>query len=287
MSAPASRPAPKLDWRAGAGRLVAAGKSLEWAGFGPAPSAELPAILLLHEGLGCLGLWRDFPRKLTEATGLPVFAWSRAGYGRSDPAKLPRPMDYMTREAVEVLPDVIDAVGAEQVILFGHSDGGTIAAEYAGRVDDPRLRGVVVMAPHFFAEPMGLQSIKDAAEAFATTDMKARMGKHHDDPEAAFRGWNDAWLNPDFHHWNVADAIDGIRVPVLAIQGEGDQYGTRAQVDEIAKRSPAPVEVLMLGDCKHAPQFEQPQAVLDAVAGFVARLARDKATSGAAQAEAP
>lgn len=265
-----------VDWGAGRGVLSAAGKSLEWASFGPASEAG-PVIVMLHEGLGCVALWRDFPEKLAEATGLPVFAYSRAGYGQSDPAELPRPLDYMTREAVEVLPDVLDAIGAAQVILFGHSDGATIAAEYAGRVSDQRVRGLILMAPHFFTEPMGLAAIREAGAQFASGDLKARMAKYHRDPEVAFRGWNDVWLDPGFEAWNVAEVIDYLRIPVVVIQGQGDQYGTRAQVDEVESRSYAPVELVMLEDCRHSPHLDQPEVTLEAVAGFTERLVRIEA----------
>lgn len=262
-----------VDWSRGAGRLTAAGRSLEWAAFGPAPDCR-PVVVMLHEGLGCVALWRDFPRRVAEATGLPVFAFSRAGYGQSDPADLPRPLDYMTREAVEVVPDVLDAIGADHYVLLGHSDGATIAAEYAGRVEDFRVRGLILMAPHFFTEPMGLAEIADAGTAFATTDLKAKMAKYHRDPEATFRGWNDAWLAPGFKAWNVAEVIDYLRVPALVIQGEEDQYGTCAQVAEVETRSYAPVDVVMLADCRHSPHLDQPERTLSAVAEFLARLNR-------------
>ena len=267
-----------LDWNRGTGRLSAAGKSLEWGAFGPAPSEGVPVIVLLHEGLGCLALWRDFPQALAARTGLPVLAYSRAGYGRSDPADLPRPLDYMTREAVEALPDVLDAIGAGSYVLMGQSDGATIAAEYAGRVEDFRVRGVVLMAPHFFTEPMGLAEIRQAREAFAATDLKDRMARYHDDPEATFRGWNDAWLDPGFEAWNVAEVIDYLRIPALVIQGRQDQYGTEAQLREIETRSYAPVEVALLEECRHSPQFDQPEATLDAVADFTTRLVRIETT---------
>ena len=265
-----------IEWGAGTGVVEAGGKRLEWGAFGPAPDGR-PVIVLLHEGLGCLTLWRDFPEKLSKATGLPVFAFSRAGYGGSDACDLPRPLDYMTREAVDVLPGVLDALGPEKVILMGHSDGATIAAIHAGSVADPRVRGIVLMAPHFFAEEMGLAEIARAREAYETTDLREKMGKYHRDPDAAFRGWNGAWLDPGFRAWNVADVIDYIRVPALVIQGREDQYGTLAQVDEIATRSYAPVETLVLDGCRHAPQFDQPGAVIGAVGGFAARLERIEA----------
>lgn len=252
--------------------LEADGKRLEWDWWGPGPEAA-PTIVLLHEGLGCLALWRDFPERLAGATGFGVMAWSRAGYGQSDPADLPRPLDYMTHEAVTVLPQVLAATGFRRGILMGHSDGATIAAEYAGRVSDHRVRGLVLMAPHVFTEPMGLVEIARARDAFAT-GLRDRMAKWHRDPDHTFRGWNDAWLDPAFAAWNVAEVIDYLRVPVLAIQGRQDQYGTLAQIAEFETRSYAPVDVAILDDCRHAPHQDQPDAVLSAVAGFCARLER-------------
>lgn len=255
------------------GRLIAEGKSLEYACFGPAPD-KAPTIVLLHEGLGCLALWRDFPERLSKATGFGVMAYSRDGYGQSDPADLPRPLNYMTREAVVVLPQVLEAIGFRRGILMGHSDGATIAAIYAGSVSDARVRGIILMAPHFFTEEGGLAEIAKAKEAFETAGLKDRMAKYHRDPENAFRGWNDSWLHPDFKSWNVADVIDYLRVPTLSIQGVDDQYGTLAQIDVIEDRSYAPVERLVLDNCRHAPFLDQPQAVLAAVSEFTKRLER-------------
>ncbi|GAB4287205.1 MAG: alpha/beta hydrolase [Roseovarius sp.] len=266
-----------LNWSEGRGMLAAGGKRLEWAAFGPAPEGDVPVIAMLHEGLGCVSLWRDFPERLAQATGLPVFVWSRAGYGQSDPAELPRPLDYMTQEALGPLPQVLDAIGARRYILLGHSDGATIAAEYAGRVEDFRVRGLILMAPHLFAEPEGLAEIARAREVFASGDLKARMARHHRDPEATFRGWNDAWLHPDFRAWDVTEVIDYLRVPVLVIQGRQDQYGTLAQVREIAERSYAPVDTLILDDCRHAPHLDRPEETLAAIADFAARLQRIEA----------
>lgn len=258
-----------IDWASGKGWLTAGGKRLEWAAWGERDAG--PVIVLLHEGLGCLALWRDFPERLAQATGLGVFAFSRANYGQSDAGDLPFPVDYMTRQARDVLPEVLDQIGAAQFVLMGHSDGATIAAEYAGRIEDFRVRGLVLMAPHVFTEPMGLAEIARAGEAFGP-ETAARMGKYHRDPEATFRGWNDAWLNPDFAKWDVSEVIDYLRIPTLVIQGRQDQYGTMKQVEEFETRSYAPVDVLALDDCRHAPQFDQPETVLDAVHFFTGRL---------------
>lgn len=263
-----------MTWREGF--LTAGGKRLEYKCWGPAPDAA-PTIVLLHEGLGCVALWRDFPEKLAAATGFGVMAYSRAGYGQSDATELPRPLDYMTREAVEVLPEVLDAIGFQRGVLFGHSDGATIASIYAGSIEDFRVRGLAVVAPHFFTEDMGLAEIAQAKVAYETTDLGAKLGKYHKDAENAFRGWNDAWLAEGFKSWNVADVIDYLRVPTLAIQGTADQYGTKAQIDEIESRSYAPVDVLMIDDCRHSPHLEKPEAVLSAMAEFCARLERIEA----------
>lgn len=256
--------------------LTAGGKSLEYACFGPRPG-QAPTIVLLHEGLGSLALWRDFPRRVAEATGCGVFAFSRAGYGQSDLADLPRPLDYMNREAVDVLPEVLDRIGFQEGVLLGHSDGATIAAIYAGSVEDFRVRGLILMAPHFFTEDMGLAEIAKAREAYESSDLKERMAKYHRDPDNTFRGWNDSWLNPGFKTWNVADAIDYLRVPVLAIQGREDQYGTLRQIEEVEARSYAPVDVEIVEDCRHAPHLDQPETTLAAIAEFVARLRRIEA----------
>ena len=265
------------QWAA-SGHLSAGGKTLEYACWGPAPS-DAPTLVLLHEGLGCNALWRDFPAKLAEATGHGVFAYSRAGYGNSDPADLPRPLDYMTREAVDILPQVLNAIGFRRGILVGHSDGATIAAIYAGSVQDMRVRGIVTMAPHFFTEEIGLAEIAAAKKAFASSDMKARMSKYHADPDNTFHGWNDSWLHPDFKSWNVSEVIDYIRVPVLAIQGEDDQYGTLAQIEELYNRCYAPVEKLILSDCRHAPFLDQQEKVVAGIADYCARLERIEAAT--------
>ncbi|MCG6901175.1 MAG: alpha/beta hydrolase [Rhodobacter sp.] len=258
------------------GRLTAAGKELEYSCFGPAPDTA-PTILLLHEGLGCTALWRDFPHALVGATGFGVCAYSRAGYGQSNPCDLPRPPDYMTREATVILPEVLNAIGFRRGILMGHSEGATIAAIYAGSVIDHRVRGLVLMAPLFFTEDSGLAEIARAKAAYETGDLRARMAKYHRNPDIAFRGWNEGWLHPDFRDWNVADVIDYLRIPVLAIQGREDQYGTLAHVTEIETRSYAPVDTVILDDCRHAPFVDQRQAVLDAVSEFTQRLERIEA----------
>jgi pimeloyl-ACP methyl ester carboxylesterase len=254
---------------------VADGKRLEAVAYGPPPK-EAPTIVMLHEGLGCVALWRDFPAKLAAATGCGVFAYSRAGYGGSERIALPRPLDYMSREARFSLPVVLEAIGLERGILLGHSDGASIAAIYAGEHADERVQGLVLMAPHLFTEAPGLASIAEARRAYETGDLRAKLAKYHADVDVAFRGWNGAWLDPGFKTWNIEDAVERWRVPALLIQGVDDQYGTLAQIRSIEARSPAPVKSLILDACRHSPQIDQPQATLEAIVRFCAKVAEGR-----------
>jgi pimeloyl-ACP methyl ester carboxylesterase len=256
--------------------LSVRGLELEYACFGPPPE-QAPTIVMLHEGLGCVTLWRDFPARVAKATGMGVIAYSRAGYGKSDPVELPRPVDFMTREALEVLPEVLDQIGFQRGILLGHSDGASIAAIHAGSLADMRVRGLILMAPHFFTEPGGLAAIAEAKRNYDSGDLRERLAKYHDHVDIAFRGWNDTWLRDDFRSWDIADVIDYFRIPVLAIQGREDAYGTLAQIEIIEERSYAPVDLLVLEGCGHAPHLEQAEAVLAAVAEFTERLERIEA----------
>lgn len=262
----------RIDWADGAtGFVQADGRSLEYACYGPEPESA-PTIIMLHEGLGCVRLWRDFPRMVSHSTGFGVFTYSRAGYGQSDSITLPRPLDYMTREAQDSLPEILNSIGLRYGILLGHSDGATISAVYAGSVSDLRIRGLILIAPHFFAEEVGLLEIARAKVSFETSDMKLKMAKYHRNPEVAFWGWNDAWLNPDFRRWNVSDVIDHLRIPVLAIQGEDDQYGTLVQISEIEDRINSPFEKLILPECGHSPHLREPEKTLAAITEFAIRL---------------
>ncbi len=254
------------------GFLRAAGKLLEYRCYGPPPNQK-PTLVLLHEGLGSASLWRGFPELLVEKTGWGVLAYSRAGYGQSELVELPRPLDYMTLEAQDVISDVLSAAGIEQAVLFGHSDGGTIASIFAGTIDDDRLNGLIVMAPHYFTESAGLREITKAKQAYDEGDLKFKMSKYHRDADTTFRGWNDSWLHPDFESWNVADVLNGVNVPVLAIQGADDQYGTLRQIQEIEKRCKTPVTLLVLDGCRHSPHLDQPSMVLDAVNAYCGGLA--------------
>jgi pimeloyl-ACP methyl ester carboxylesterase len=256
------------------GMLDLGAMRLEYRMIGPRPEAA-PTIVMLHEGLGCVGLWGDFPDTLQQATGAGVFVYSRAGYGRSSPAALPRPLTFMHEEARDVLPRLLAAIGFRRGLLLGHSDGASIAAIYAGSVADHRVRGLVLIAPHFFTEDMGIAEIARAKEAYATTDLRERLGRWHADVDNAFRGWNGAWLDPAFRAWDITEALAYIRVPILIVQGEDDQYGTVKQVEAAQEECYCPVEVALLPGVRHAPHREAPALLLAKVADFVSRLLRE------------
>jgi len=252
------------------GFLDIGSQHLEYRMIGPRPD-RAPTLLLLHEGLGCVGLWGDFPDKLAKATGCGVFVYSRAGYGQSSPVALPRPLSYMHDEARDTLPQLLDSTGFRRGLLIGHSDGASIAAIYAGTHQDHRVGGLVLIAPHFFTEDPGIASIVEAKNAYDTTDLRAKLARWHVDVDNAFRGWNGAWLDPDFRKWDITEQLAYIRVPILIVQGEGDQYGTVAQIETAERECYCPVEVALLPGVKHSPQREAPEATLKAIADFVAR----------------
>lgn len=233
-----------------------------------------PAIVMLHEGLGSAALWGDFPEKLAATTQTTVFAYSRAGYGASSPVALPRPLTYMHDEAKDVLPSLLDAIGFRRGLLLGHSDGSSIAAIYAGSVEDFRVRGLILIAPHFFTEEQGLASIRAAKAAYETGDLKPRLARWHKHVDIAFNAWNGAWLDPGFREWDITDALAYIRVPVQIVQGVNDQYGTIRQVEAAQEECYCPVEVAMIAGAGHSPQRERPELTLEAITGFANRVLR-------------
>ncbi len=251
--------------------IVIDGREIEAKWWGPGPEQK-PTIVLLHEGLGCVTLWRDFPAKLAEMTGCGVLAYSRFGYGASAPVKLPRPLTYMHDEALQVLGRVLDQAGVKTAILVGHSDGGSIATIYAGGVQDFRLRGAVLIAAHFFTEDMGIASIEAAKVAYKTTNLREKLARYHRDVDNAFFGWNGAWLDPGFRAWRIDDFVATIRVPVLLVQGSADEYGTLAQFEVFCSEAYCPVERLVVAGAGHSPHLTHGEDVLPAVAGFVGRI---------------
>ena len=253
------------------GMLNIGSSELEYRMIGPPPH-EAPTLVVLHEGLGSVRQWGDFPDRLATATNAGVFVYSRAGYGESSPVALPRPLTYMHDEALDVLPKVLDAIGFRRGILIGHSDGASIAAIYAGSVQDHRIRGLSLIAPHFVVEDVGIASIAAAKQAYETTDLKDKLARWHKDVDVAFRGWNEAWLSPEFRKWDIAESLAYIRVPVQIVQGGADQYGTLRQIEIANEECYCPVDVAVLPGIGHAPHREAPNRTLIVISDFVNRI---------------
>ena len=234
-----------------------------------ATDANMPTLVLLHEGLGCVAMWRDFPQKLAGATGCRTVVFSRAGYGHSEAYAQPRTPRYMHHEGEVMLPAFLDALGIERPLLVGHSDGGSIALIFAGALPQRPL-GVAVMAPHEFVEEETLAGIRAARSVWDSSDWPQKLARYHHDAPRVFSDWNDSWLSPAFRDWNIEAYLQRIACPVLAMQGEDDEYATMRQIEVISEVVPG-TEVLKLPACGHAPQRDQEAAVLSALAAFVSR----------------
>ncbi|MFA7431097.1 MAG: alpha/beta hydrolase [Rhodospirillaceae bacterium] len=262
-----------LDRDSHDGVLTINGVDLEYRWIAPR-DATAPALVFLHEGLGSVSLWRDFPDAVAEETGCGALIYSRQGYGKSAPVALPRPLRYMHIEGLEVLPALLDAAGLTRVVLIGHSDGASIALIHAGGGDPGgRVRGLVLMAPHVRNEESCVVGIRQIKEAWETTDLRDRLARHHGaNVDCAFRGWNDTWLRPDFWHWTIEEFLPAISVPTLVIQGEGDEYATAIHYDVIAAQVSGPCTVEVLPNCGHAPHKDQREAVLASTVRLVAEV---------------
>jgi pimeloyl-ACP methyl ester carboxylesterase len=252
--------------------LLVNGKRLEIDRHGASPE-DAPTLVFLHEGLGCLGLWGDFPSKLAAATGCGALVYSRLGYGKSDASILPRPIRYMHDEGLEVLPQLLEVAGIRDCILIGHSDGGSIAIIYAGGTEAIPLRGLITEAAHVFCEDICLRAVRLARKMYLNGVLRRKLKKHHgDNTDNAFWGWSDAWRHPDFRNWNIEEYLSGVKVPMLVIQGENDNQGTPAQVEAISRQVTTLVDAVMLPDCGHAPHKEQEAVVFKAMMDYIARL---------------
>jgi pimeloyl-ACP methyl ester carboxylesterase len=256
---------------AASGLLTIGACDLEYRMIGPAP-LDAPTIVMLHEGLGSARAWGDFPDRLQAATGIGVLVYSRAGYGGSSPVALPRPLDYMQIEALEVLPELLDKTRFRRGLLLGHSDGASIAAIYAGGTGDHRIRGVAMIAPHFVVEDISVTSIAAIKQAYETTGLRARLARWHGDVDNAFYGWNGAWLDPQFRDWDISEYLAYIRVPVAIVQGANDQYGTIRQIEIARDECYCPVDVTIIEGAGHSPHRETPGATLDAISQFAGRI---------------
>lgn len=244
-------------------------QDLEYRWFGDLSSCDTP-IVLLHEGLGSVSMWKSFPQRLSEKTGKAVLAYSRAGYGSSSPAALPRNPQYMHDEAGKVLPALLAALDVHKPILLGHSDGASIALLYAG-LYPTQAKALILEAPHVFVEQLTIDSIAEAKVAYQATDLRAKLGRYHADPEHVFWGWNDIWLSPAFRAWDITDILPAIRCPVLMIQGCDDEYGTAAQLDAISAVVPD-WQTVMLESCGHSPHRDQLDSTLKSIDVFVRAL---------------
>ncbi len=272
---------------------------METGWWGPGPS-DAPTLVLLHEGLGSVAHWRDVPEHLASTTGWGVFAYSRFGYGKSDPTALPRPMTYMHREADVVLPEVLLAAGIQRAVLVGHSDGGSIAAIYAGsppasrthptatrqsdspddciKKANPELLGLVMIAAHFVVEDLNIASIRQIKAEYETGALRQRLARHHRDVDMAFAGWNDAWLDPRFRDFDITGLLPAINVPILALQGEDDPYGTAEQLRVLEANVRTSLMTRLLAGARHAPHLEAKEATLEAITRFIATLSRGIST---------
>ncbi|MBV7462715.1 MULTISPECIES: alpha/beta fold hydrolase [unclassified Acidovorax] len=257
-----------IDWR---GRPV----QVEHQWIAP-ERRSAPLVVFLHEGLGSVAMWKDFPQQLCEAGGFRGLVFSRPGYGRSTPRAPDEAwgVDFMHRQAREVLPAFLEAVGVnEPPWFFGHSDGASIALLYASMFPQ-RVSGLVVLAPHLFVEDVTIQNIEQARDAYETTDLPRKLGRYHDDPDSAFWGWNRIWLDPTFRAWNIEKELGTVCVPVLAVQGLNDEYGTLAQIHGIAARVPG-TQLLELSDCAHSPHRDRSDDVIAATLAFVMAAGRN------------
>ena len=240
--------------------------TLEGQWFGPRPPTA-PTIVMLHEGLGSLSTWRDFPERLAESTGAGVFAYSRAGHGQSVPPPLPR-LDAMHHEAQEVLPRLLDAIGFQQGILLGHSDGASIVTIYAGKAADDRLRGIVLIEPHFNVEEKNLNAIRDMTQTFVKSDFRTRLARHHANVDAMFAGWSQRWLDPGFASFDIRQELASIRVPVMMIKCEEDPYSTVAQLDIAKAECRGPLRTIVIPVTGHSPHVSNPDETLEAITSF-------------------
>jgi len=246
------------------------GNRLELYWHGPPPE-EAPTLVFLHEGLGCVEMWRDFPAKLAEATGCGAMVYSRLGYGRSDPCELPRPVRFMHHEGLTVLPKILEVTGIRDCILVGHSDGGSIAIVYTGGTQAAPVRGLVTEAAHVFCEDMTVRSIEAAKTAYEKTDLRQRLMKYHGpNTDCAFWGWNGVWLDPDFMNWNLEEYLPGIMQGLM--WRAYDEYGTLAQVEAISRQAGADTEVKILTDCGHSPHKDQTEKTFEAMKAFIIKI---------------
>ena len=237
----------------------------------PPAREDRATVVFLHDGIGSVAMWRDFPAKVAAATGCGALVYSRWGCGWSSAREGPFTVDYMHKEAFETLPALLDARRIENPVLVGQSDGASIALLHAGGTGRP-VRGLILEAPHIFVEPLSIASLERVKDVFGLTDFKDKLAHYHRDPAGAFFGWNDIWLLPAFRSWNIEAYLPFVSCPVLAIQGRDDEYGTLAQIAGIEEQVTGPCETLVLAGCGHTPHRDQAETVLEAMRAFIAAV---------------
>ena len=235
-------------------------------------SSNSSSVILLHEGLGSVSMWKDIPEKIYEYTGFNVITYSRAGYGKSSSVRLPRPLNYMSIEANNYLPKFLDHFDLKNFYLIGHSDGGTIAALSSGEKKHVNHHGTILVAPHFFIENFNIKSIREIKNKYEKGGLKEKLSKYHDNVDNAFYGWSDTWLNPEFHKWDITKEIKKIKVPIYAIQGNADPYGSVKQVDVLEKNLSVQFRKLILDKCGHNPFFERLDESLFGIKNFINQI---------------
>ena len=231
-----------------------------------------PTLVFMHEGLGCVRMWKEFPERISERTGCPSFVFSRFGYGNSDQCPTPWKINFMHSQALTLLPRILKQAGIKEYILIGHSDGGSIGIIFAGGLNSKGLKGLITLAAHVFCEQCSVDSIQQAKTNYEHQDLKKALKKYHgQNTDNAFRGWNNAWLNPNFINWNIEKYLKKIKVPMLAIQGKDDQYGTDKQIAAIESQVNN-IESFLLDNCRHSPHFDQPETVLKIMTKFIHQI---------------
>ncbi|RLC04687.1 MAG: alpha/beta hydrolase [Deltaproteobacteria bacterium] len=238
----------------------------------PVEQKDHPTLIFLHEGLGCTRMWKNFPQMLSQNTGCPALVFSRFGYGNSDPSPLPWKVNFMHKEALNVLPAILKTAHIKNYILIGHSDGGSIGIVFSGSSCSNGLKGLITEAAHVFCEQITVDCIRQAKVNYERHNLKQGLKKYHGkNTDNAFRGWNDVWLHPKFVNWNIEKYLDKITVPMLSLQGKDDQYGTAKQIESI-KRHVTQVETYLIDNCSHSPHSEQPDQTLKIMTQFILHI---------------
>jgi len=234
-------------------------------------SDQTPVLVLLHEGLGSISMWKEIPKLIHEKTNLNILTYSRFGYGKSSKTSLPRPLNYMTIEAEKYLPIILKKLSITKYFLIGHSDGATIAALGSLKPMNNNLLGAALIAPHFFVEEDSIIAIKNTTHQYKKGTLRTKLKKYHNNVDNAFLGWSDVWLNKDFSHWDITNLLSKIKIPIIGIQGLNDPYGTIAQLDILEKKLTVPFTKITIENCGHNPFHEHLDTTLEYINKFITK----------------